>query len=155
MPLEEDTRAHLLERLRQATADEHDERATALRWMVERAGEVVGTVAARNLDRRHGRLEVGYMLGESHLGRGYGTRAMTLLLARLFALPWLQRVWLNTAADNLASQALARKLGFVHEGTLRGHLVICGVRKDEQLWGLMREEWQARAPLLLASPANP
>jgi ribosomal-protein-alanine N-acetyltransferase len=143
LPLEEDTRESLLKRLREASSDVTDPRATSFRWMVEADGQLVGTVSARELSRFHGRVEIGYMLAEEHIGRGIGTRAVRLLIERLFSIPSLHRIWLTTTVDNLASQALARKLGFTLEGVLRGQCLVQGRRRDQQLWGLLRPEWEA------------
>lgn len=142
--MEEDGRETLLKRLREASSDVTAPRAKSFRWMVEADGRIAGTVSARELSRVQGRIQVGYMLAEEYLGRGIGTRAVTLLLERLFTLPALHRVWLTTTAENLASQALARKLGFVLEGVLREHCVVQGRRMDQQLWGLLRPAWEAR-----------
>jgi ribosomal-protein-alanine N-acetyltransferase len=144
MPLEEDTHESLLKRIRESTSDVSEPNARSFRWMVELDGCIIGTVSARDLSRAQGRVEVGYMLASAYHGRGIGTRAMMLMLERLFTLPFLHRVWLITAADNLASQGLARKLGFMLEGVMRDHYVIAGRRKDQQIWGLLRPEWEAR-----------
>jgi RimJ/RimL family protein N-acetyltransferase len=141
--MEEDSREALQKRLAEASSDVTDPRARSFRWMVEADGRIAGTVSARELSRAQGRVEVGYMLAEEYLGRGVGTRAVTLMLERLFTIPELHRVWLTTLAENLASQALARKLGFVLEGVLRGHCVVQGRRVDQQVWGLLRPDWEA------------
>jgi ribosomal-protein-alanine N-acetyltransferase len=147
--MEDDSREALAKRLREASSDVMDPRARNFRWMVEADGQVAGTVSAREFSRVQGRIEVGYMLAEPYLGRGIGTRALTLLLERLFTVPELHRIWLTTTAENLASQGLARKLGFVLEGVLREHSVVQGRRIDQQLWGLLRPEWEARrAPVV-------
>lgn len=142
--MEEDSREALLKRLREASSDVADPRAKSFRWMVEADGRVAGTVSAREFSRAQGRIEVGYMLAEEYLGRGIGSRAVSLMLERLFSIPELHRIWLTTTAENTASQALARKLGFVLEGVLREHSVVQGRRLDQQLWGLLRPEWEAR-----------
>jgi ribosomal-protein-alanine N-acetyltransferase len=142
--MEEDSRESLLKRLREACSNVADPHAKGFRWMVEADGRIAGTVSARELSRMQGRIEVGYMLAEEYLGHGIGTRAVTLMLERLFQIPSLHRVWLTTLSENLASQALARKLGFVQEGVLREHCVVQGRRRDQQLWGLLRPEWEAR-----------
>jgi ribosomal-protein-alanine N-acetyltransferase len=103
----------------------------------------VGTVSARELSRAQGRIEVGYMMAEAVQGRGLGTRAVGLMLERLFSLPFLHRVWLVTASSNLASQGVARKLGFTLEGVLREHYRLHGERVDQLAWGLLRREWEA------------
>jgi len=145
MPLEDDTREGLLKRLLTASSDLADPAATSFRWMVEYEGRIIGTVALRELSRKQGRVEVGYMLLSGYHGRGLGTRMLEVLLGRLFAeWPFLHRVWLTTAHDNVASQALARKLGFRMEGVMREHYLIQGQRKDQQVWGLLRSEWEAR-----------
>ncbi|QRK11568.1 GNAT family N-acetyltransferase [Archangium violaceum] len=147
MPLEPATRESLLKRILESTSDLSDPKATSFRWMVELEGRIIGTVAARELSRFHGRVEIGYMLSSAYHGRGIGTRAVTWVLERLFEWPFLHRVWLTTAADNLASQGLARKLGFTLEGVMREHYLIEGQRKDQQVWGLLRSQWEARARL--------
>ncbi|ATB44195.1 acetyltransferase, GNAT family [Cystobacter fuscus] len=145
VPLEPSSRESLLERLQAATHDLGHPTATSFRWMVEWDGRLVGTVSARELSRFHGRVEIGYMLSSGFHGQGLGTRAVAGVVAGLFdAWPFLHRVWLTTAEDNLASQALARKLGFTQEGLMRGHFLIEGRRKDQQVWGLLRPEWEAR-----------
>ncbi|HVG60878.1 MAG TPA: GNAT family protein [Hyalangium sp.] len=148
LPLDDDSRESLQKRLSEASSDVTDPRAKSFRWMVEADGQIAGTVSARELSRFHGRIEIGYMLVEEFIGRGIGTRAVVMLLERLFTIPELQRIWLTTTEANLASQALARKLGFVQEGLLRGHCIVQGKRTDQQVWGLLRSEWDARrAPL--------
>jgi ribosomal-protein-alanine N-acetyltransferase len=144
LPLDDNNRESLLKRLREVSSDVTDPLAKSFRWMVEVDGRIAGTVSARELSRFHGRVEVGYMLAEEFIGRGIGTRAVTMMLERLFSIPELHRIWLTTTPENLASQALARKLGFVQEGLLRGHCLVQGQRKDQQLWGLLRPEWEAR-----------
>lgn len=144
LPMEDYTRASLLKRLLATSGDLSSPHATSFRWMVEHDGQIIGTLSARELSRKHGRVEVGYMLASAYHGRGLGTRAVSLLLDLLFgAWPFLRRVWLTTAADNLASQGLARKLGFRMEGLMREHYLINGQRKDQQVWGLLRPEWEA------------
>lgn len=144
MPLEPATRESLLKRLLESTSDLTDPKATSFRWMVELDGRIIGTVAARELSRFQGRIEIGYMLSSAYHGRGIGTRVVGRVLERLFEWPFLHRVWLTTAADNLASRALARKLGFTLEGVMREHYLIDGQRKDQQVWGLLRSEWETR-----------
>jgi ribosomal-protein-alanine N-acetyltransferase len=138
-----DTRASLLRRIQDASGDVNDPLASSFRWMVEYQGRLVGTVSARELSRSQGRIEVGYMMAEALHGQGLGTRAVGMMLERLFSLPFLHRVWLVTSSNNLASQAVARKLGFTREGVLRDHYLQEGQRVDQQVWGLLRPEWEA------------
>lgn len=140
---EDDTREDLLKRIAEAGPLD-DPRAKGYRWFVQCDGRLAGTVSARDVSRAQGRAQLGYMLSEAFHGRGVGTRAVGMMLEQLFTLPFLQRVWLTTLAQNAASQGVARKLGFTLEGTLRGHVVNHGERVDQQFWGLLRPEWEAR-----------
>ncbi|WP_163996164.1 GNAT family N-acetyltransferase [Pyxidicoccus caerfyrddinensis] len=141
---EEDSREQLLHRIAEA-GTLGDLRAKGFRWFVEYDGRLVGTVSARDVSRLHGRAQLGYMLSDAYHGRGLGTRAVGMMLEQLFtALPFLQRLWLVTLAENAASQGVARKLGFTLEGTMRGHCMHLGQRRDQQTWGLLRPEWEAR-----------
>ncbi|MBJ6761035.1 GNAT family N-acetyltransferase [Myxococcaceae bacterium JPH2] len=139
---DEDSRESLLKRLAEASCDVTQPQAKSFRWMVEVEGTLAGTLSARELSRTHGRVVIGYMISEAYQGQGVCTRAVGLMLEQLFTLPFLQRVGLVTLAHNAASQAVARKLGFTHEGTLRGHVVHGGERFDQQQWGLLRAEWR-------------
>jgi RimJ/RimL family protein N-acetyltransferase len=71
-------------------------------------GDVIAQAQAG--PRVRGLLEMGVVTREDHRGRGYGT-----LLSRLVARACEargDRVWWNTSVDNVASRAIARRLGF-------------------------------------------
>lgn len=102
-------------------------------------GEVAGVVGAR-IAREAGRAEVGYWLGTAHLGRGIMTRAVRAVVRTLFDDEGLHRVELRTAADNQPSRAVADRLGFTLEGTLREMCPIDGVRHDLCVYGLLRTD---------------
>ena len=91
-------------------------------------GQVVGALAAR-ITPATAKAEIGYWLASSAGGRGVMTRAVEALLDALFD-EGVFRVELRTAADNLPSRAVAERLGFTLEGTLRQAYPIEGARHD-------------------------
>ncbi|MFJ4296133.1 GNAT family N-acetyltransferase [Curtobacterium sp. NPDC089689] len=91
-------------------------------------GAVVGALVAR-ITPATAKAEVGYWLASGAAGRGVMTRAVEALLDALFD-DGVFRVELRTAADNLPSRAVAERLGFTLEGTLRQAYPIEGVRHD-------------------------
>ncbi|SEN25924.1 ribosomal-protein-alanine N-acetyltransferase [Loktanella fryxellensis] len=76
-------------------------------WGLDRGGRIVGTVAVT-------RGELGYMLHPQVSGQGLGTRWVGLAVDHAFATLPLTRIDASAWADNAASAAVLRKLGFVH-----------------------------------------
>ena len=124
--------------------DISERRRTDYRWMVECGAEVIGTVSAMNISWGMGYVEIGYMFGEEHHGRGLGTRAVALLVDKLFGVAGLHRVYATVSVENHASMRLLERLGFRREGVMREHYLIQGRRVDEVLYGLLRHEWETR-----------
>jgi RimJ/RimL family protein N-acetyltransferase len=84
-------------------------------------GELFGSIDMY-LDGQRIRGHIGYWVAEPARGRGVATRALRLLAAWGHEDLELQRVELITDPDNIASQRVAEKVGFVREGVLRVHL---------------------------------
>ena len=55
----------------------------------------------------------------------------------------MERVWLDTDADNLRAQAAYRKAGFIVEGRLRHVWFQDGNHIDDIRMALLRDEWLA------------
>jgi RimJ/RimL family protein N-acetyltransferase len=103
---------------------------------------LLGSVILHSLDWRHRRGELGYWLVPAGRGRGLATRALRLALAWMFEELGLERAEIATTPDNEPSLAVARRLGFVEEGLLRGRDVEDGQRVDVVVYGLLRADWR-------------
>jgi len=103
--------------------------------------EVLGAIGG-DIDHRDYSAEVSYWVGADVRGRGVATRGTRLLLRFLLEELDVRYVMLHAAVDNPASNAVARKLGFTHEGTSRDAMLlgptgdVSGPRGDANLWGL-------------------
>ena len=84
--------------------------------------------------------QLGYWIAADARGRGYATRAVILLTRWLFDLG-AARVFLTIVAGNQASIAVARRAGFVYEGTMRAHSVWHGERCDVMWFAALPLEW--------------
>ncbi len=91
-----------------------------------RSGEVAGQCGVDDWSS-HDVAQIGYWLAPGARRRGYATRAVILLTRWLFELG-AARVFLTIVEGNDASVAVARRAGFVQEGTMRSHGVWQGQR---------------------------
>jgi ribosomal-protein-serine acetyltransferase len=86
--------------------------------------------------------EVGYWLDADFVGRGLVTRAVTAVLDHAFGPLGLDRVGLQTVADNTRSRNVAERLGFTQEGVLREYAAFPDERRDLVVYGLLAREWR-------------
>jgi ribosomal-protein-serine acetyltransferase len=89
--------------------------------------------------------EVGYWVGAGYEGRGLITKSVAALLDQAFGPLGLERVVLHTDPVNERSRAVARRLGFVEEATLRQATAFADERRDEVVYGMLANEWRQRA----------
>jgi RimJ/RimL family protein N-acetyltransferase len=95
-------------------------------------------------------LEIGYFLRADATGQGYATELAAVLTRVAFEICGVERLDVQVEPANERSIAIPRRLGFVHEGTLRRRLEPreAGLpRADSMLFTMVREE-------LAASPCS-
>jgi RimJ/RimL family protein N-acetyltransferase len=81
---------------------------------------------------------VGYWLRPEARGRGSATVAVQLLARWAFDELGVQRLELTTAPENVVSQRVAERAGFIREGVLRGlHASKSGGRQDSVMFSLL------------------
>jgi RimJ/RimL family protein N-acetyltransferase len=110
----------------------------------ESSGELVGCCGVDDWSKEDV-AQFGYWIAPNARGRGYATRAATLLTGWLFDLG-AARVFLTIVAGNEDSVAVARRAGFVYEGTMRAHGVWQGQRCDVMMFAALPLEWAMRRP---------
>jgi RimJ/RimL family protein N-acetyltransferase len=102
---------------------------------------VLGAVSL-SVDVRDWSGELGYWIAPEARGRGIASRGCRLLLRFGFDHLELGYVMLWAAAANAGSNAVARRLGFTHEGTSRAAMLDgptgdrSSPRGDANLWGI-------------------
>jgi len=113
--------------------------------IVEKAsGRAIGTLLLFRHDEASARAEIGYVMGRAQWGRGLTHEALTALIGYAFGAGGLNRIEANVDPDNVASNRLLLKLGFVLEGRLRENWVTKGNPGDTHVYGLLRRDWVAR-----------
>lgn len=93
-----------------------------------------------DVDRTHNHGEIGYWIGPSFWGHGYGTAALRLFLRYCFSCLDLHRVHAHHLVRNPASGRVLQKAGMRHEGILREHILKAGRYEDTVLYGLLKSE---------------
>ncbi|MCW7990991.1 acetyltransferase [Streptomyces platensis subsp. clarensis] len=81
--------------------------------------------------------ELGYWAAKEQRGRGYTVEAARAVLGWAFRDLGVERMEWHAEAGNEGSRAVARKLGFRMEGTLRAKLVREGTRRDIWIGSLL------------------
>ncbi|THA26081.1 N-acetyltransferase [Streptomyces sp. RKND-216] len=108
-------------------------------------GTLVGGVMFTKFDAAEGVCEVGCWLEADGAGRGLVTRACRALIDWAFTERGMSRVEWWVATGNDRSIDVARRLGMTRDGVLRGRSAYRGVRRDTEIWSVLREEWERPA----------
>jgi RimJ/RimL family protein N-acetyltransferase len=87
---------------------------------------------------------IGIALGREHIGRGYGTDAMRVIVDYGFREMGLHRIQLGVAPFNPAGIRAYEKAGFVEEGRYRESVWHDGRWYDEVMMSILDHEWAAR-----------
>lgn len=91
-------------------------------------------------------LEVGYWIRSDRTGRGYATELAAALTRVGFEVHGVARMELRVAAGNVRSSAVARKLGYQLEATLRARIPLPGDRLgDAEVWTMFRADYPTSA----------
>lgn len=107
-----------------------------------RIGErIVGVAGFHPLDRKNRAAALGYWIGKEAEGKGLVTRAARELVRHAFEVYGSNRVEIRCATGNLRSQAVARRLGFTEEGTLRECEWLYDRFVDHRVFSMLRSEW--------------
>jgi ribosomal-protein-alanine N-acetyltransferase len=115
------------------------------RWVlvVGEDDQPVGTCGFNDWSPAHGWMELAFELAPAHWGKGLMRQATAAVLDWAFAREHCERVHAFVRVDNLRSQRLLERSGFVREGCLRRYRVCRGVPHDFNVYGLLRAEWMA------------
>lgn len=104
-------------------------------------GRFAGCVDCQAIDRLNHKVAIGYWLGAEFEGKGLMTRASRAMVDWLFRDAGLERVEIHCATDNRKSRAIAERLGFTEEGTLKQSAWLYDHYVDMVIYAMLKEEW--------------
>lgn len=117
-----------------------------LHIVLKETGRVIGMIGAGEdeLCYQVDAVMIDYYLGEQYARRGYMSEALAAVLKHLFETKNVELISARVFGENEASEALLKKLGFTHEGTLRkGVRTYDGAVHRDKLFSILREEFTA------------
>lgn len=105
-------------------------------------GQLVGVIGLHAINQANKSTSIGYWLAESASGKGIMTRATKAVVTYCFEELHLNRIEIRAATGNVRSQAIPKRLGFVHEGTLRQVEWLYDHYVDHLLFAMLREDYE-------------
>jgi RimJ/RimL family protein N-acetyltransferase len=108
------------------------------------AGALVGTMGLLRLRQPAApdhQAELGYWTVKEQRGKGYTAEAGRAMCAWAFESLGVERIEWYAEAGNEGSRAVARRIGFVMEGTVRSKIVHEGTRRDAWSASLLPSDW--------------
>jgi ribosomal-protein-alanine N-acetyltransferase len=110
----------------------------ALYWALRHSNSqaFIGYCELVDIDQRHHRAELRFIIARQGWGQGFGIEAVRALLAHAASIGLKRLIARTHVGDNRAEKLLER-LGFEQEGYLKGHIHREGERRDCRLFGLL------------------
>ena len=103
---------------------------------------VIGDIALQDLEPQNHSCSIGYGLTKlKYYNKGYVTDAVKTILQYGFCHLGLERVSASTQENNIGSQRVLEKCGFILEGRERKAKYFAGKRHDRLIYGLLRDEY--------------
>jgi RimJ/RimL family protein N-acetyltransferase len=86
-------------------------------------------------------LEIGYWIHKDYINQRRVSESTAALVRVAFELLHIHRLEIHCDPANTASAAIPRKLGFIHEGTLRAKTPFLEAWRDSMIWGLLESDY--------------
>lgn len=86
--------------------------------------------------------EIGYWINANHINKGYATETAKALTVVGFEVEDLDRIEIHCAPNNFSSLNVPKKLGYLHEATLKErHVDALGKKQDIMIWTMFKEDY--------------
>ncbi len=111
---------------------------------IRHQGTLVGVVGHHGISWANRSSSLGYWLSKDAQGRGIMTDACRAYIKHAFATLNLNRIEIRCAVDNRRSRAIAERLAFRSEGTIRQAEWLYDRFVDHVVYGTLASEWPDR-----------
>ncbi len=115
-------------------------------WGIEfrEDGRFIGSIHLMDMNIKHSKAEVGFVLAKAYHNRGIMTEALSAVLAFALGQVGLNRVEGFCDVCNLASEAVMRKAGMIREGRLREYLYHKGAFRDFLVYSMLVRDFEEK-----------
>jgi ribosomal-protein-serine acetyltransferase len=113
---------------------------TGLDCAILAEGRIVGVVGFPTIDSTNQSATIGYWLDAAQQGRGIMTSAVDTLIDHAFSAWQLNRLEIRIDVKNRRSRAVAERLGFTYEGTLRQAYRVGDRYSDDAVYSLLASD---------------
>lgn len=100
------------------------------------SSDLAGAISLMSIEASH-QAELGYWVGVPYWGQGICTEAGKIVAGYAFSELGLVRLYARHLVRNPSSGRVLHKIGFLHEGTRKGHVKKWGKLEDVEDYGLM------------------
>lgn len=116
------------------------EEGTGIRWGItlKDSGKVIGSCGFLNRIPKHYRAEVGYELSKDHWGQGIASEALEAVVKYGYHHLQLERIEALIEPENVPSQKLVERQGFLREGLLRHYEFARGKFDDLYMYSIIK-----------------
>ncbi|WP_088072497.1 GNAT family N-acetyltransferase [Gottfriedia luciferensis] len=119
------------------------ETQSGIRWGIieKETNQLIGSCGFNAYQVRNKRAELGYELHPDYWRKGYATEAIKALLSYGFDILQLNRIGAIVFPENIPSQMLLEKIGFMKEGLLRDYLIQGKKAHNTFVYSILANEW--------------
>lgn len=106
-------------------------------------GELVGIAGFNHFDYQHKWGAIGYWLSEEFTGKGIVSKVVQVLMEYGFTENKLNKIEIRCAEENYKSRAIAERLGFTYEATLRHSEWLYDKYVNHAVYSMLASEYQS------------
>lgn len=114
---------------------------TGLDYTIWVQNTMIGIISYNYIDEMNKKAQIGYWIDEEHQGKGYMTNACRELVGFGLKTMQLHRIEITITVGNERSSAIAKKLGFKKEATLKESEWLGNHFTDQEIYRLLVDEW--------------
>ncbi|WP_105956660.1 GNAT family N-acetyltransferase [Apilactobacillus quenuiae] len=113
----------------------------SLNLLIQYHNQIVGAISFNKINHNRKYTDIGYWLGQEYSDNNIMHRCVLGMLSIGFKKYEFNKIIINAAVDNVASNRVAKKCGFHLDGVLRENELLLDGFHDENTWSMLCSEY--------------